>query len=237
RGRVGRGARRAYAYLFTQDGARSASAAKRLQALAANDHLGAGFAISARDLDLRGAGDLLGDDQAGHVKLIGVGLYQDMLAHALRVARGEAPEQEPPPPDLNLGLPARIPEIYAPEPDTRLALYLQIDGVDDAEDALAVASLIEDRFGPLPEDVQTLIAMARLRPLCKALGIRRLDAGPTGIAATFTREAIAALDCADRDWKVDGERIISPHGSDDAAERLAMVQGFIEDLAEEASAR
>ncbi|MDB5544801.1 MAG: box helicase domain protein [Hyphomicrobiales bacterium] len=232
RGRVGRGARRAYAYLFTQGGARSASATKRLQALATHDHLGAGFAISARDLDLRGAGDLLGDDQAGHVKLIGVGLYQEILAHALSVARGDAPAHEPPVPEFNLGLPARIPEAYAPEPDTRLSLYLQIDGIDDADAAQACASAIEDRFGPLPEDVLTLVAMARLRPLCKELGVRRLDAGPAGIAATFTREGLAQLDCAGRDWKFDGERIVSSHGSEDATERLALVEAFIEELAD-----
>jgi transcription-repair coupling factor (superfamily II helicase) len=232
RGRVGRGARRAYAYLFTQGGARSASAAKRLQALAAHDHLGAGFAISARDLDLRGAGDLLGDDQAGHVKLIGVGLYQEILAHALRVARGEGPAQEPPLPEFNLGLPARIPETFAPEPDTRLSLYLQIDAIDDADAAQACALGIEDRFGPLPEDVLTLIAMARLRPLCKELGVLRLDAGPAGIAATFTRESVRRIDCSGQGWKVDGERIVSGRSSEDATERLALVEAFIDELAE-----
>jgi transcription-repair coupling factor (superfamily II helicase) len=232
RGRVGRGARRAYAYLLTGAAARTGSAGKRLQALAAHDHLGAGFAISARDLDLRGAGDLLGDDQAGHVKLIGVGLYQEMLAHALSVARGEAPAQEPPPPEFNIGLAARIPEDYAPEPDTRLALYLQIESVADEEAAQACASIIEDRFGPMPDDVRALIAIARLRPVCKRLGIRRLDAGPAGTAATFTREGIAALDCAGRDWRIDGERVISKTGSDDSVERLALIEAFVEDLAE-----
>jgi len=84
----------------------------------------------------------------------------------------------------------------------------------------------------MPDDVRALIAIARLRPVCKDLGIRRLDAGPAGTAATFTRDGIAALDCSDRDWKIDGERVISPKGSDDPAERLSLIEAFVEDLAE-----
>lgn len=230
RGRVGRGSRRAYVYLLNDGCETWAGAEKRLHALAALDHLGAGFAIAARDLDLRGAGDLLGDDQAGHVKLIGVGLYQELLAHALALARGEEPDDAPPP-EFNLGLPARIPDDYVPDPDLRLALYAQIARIDDEEDAAAAESAIVDRFGPMPGETAALLAYARLRPLCRALRLRRLDAGPAGMAATFAPGRMAAFDCGDRGWKVDGDKVVAREGSDDPAARLALLQDFVGELA------
>jgi transcription-repair coupling factor (superfamily II helicase) len=126
RGRVGRGRARGIAYLLTDPAETVAPATrKRLATLETLDRLGAGFAISARDLDLRGAGDLLGEEQAGHVKLIGADLYQHLLGRALRLARGEASGDESPP-VLNLGVAGRIPEDYVPEPEVRINLYARL---------------------------------------------------------------------------------------------------------------
>ena len=233
RGRVGRGSRRAFVYFLTESGdVKWVAAEKRLRALQALDHLGAGFAISARDLDLRGGGDLMGEDQAGHMKLIGVGLYQEMLAHALAIARGEEKQDREPQPDINLGLAARIPEDYVPEPDLRLKLYGEIDALDDTADLTALELTIADRYGPLPDDVTTLLAAARIRLLCRNLGIRRFDAGPSGMAATFAPARLDALSAAIRktDWKLSEHRLVSPHGSEHPAERLDLAERFLEQV-------
>ncbi|MDB5595576.1 MAG: box helicase [Hyphomicrobiales bacterium] len=233
RGRVGRGSRRAFVYFLTESGdVKWVAAEKRLRALQALDHLGAGFAISARDLDLRGGGDLMGDDQAGHMKLIGVGLYQEMLSHALAIARGEETRDREPPPDINLGLAARIPEDYVPEPDLRLKLYGEVDALDDTADLTALELTIADRYGPPPDDVTTLLAAARIRLLCRKLGIRRFDAGPSGMAATFAPARLDALSSAigKTGWKLSEHRLVSPHGSEDPAERLELAESFLEQV-------
>ncbi|MDQ4061081.1 MAG: DEAD/DEAH box helicase, partial [Pseudomonadota bacterium] len=154
RGRVGRGRLRGVAYLLTDPAAKiGAATEKRLRTLEALDRLGAGFAISARDLDLRGAGDLLGEEQAGHVKLIGVGLYQHFLERALRVARGEAPGDDWSP-ELNLGLTGLIPEDYVPEAEVRINLYARLARLQRSGEIDAFGDEIEDRFGPMPEAVR-----------------------------------------------------------------------------------
>ena len=236
RGRVGRGARRAFAILFKHGGARWAAAERRLNVLAAHDRLGAGFQISAQDLERRGAGDLFGEDQAGHVKLIGAGLYQELLAHALAVARGESEADEPPPPEVNLGLALRIPDDYAADPDVRLTIYNLIATNDDAQSEETVHSAIADRFGPLPVDVERLIAMARVKEACRRLGIIKLDVGPNGMAATFTKQAALRMQTMEPDWTINGTRIVSPRGSADPAERLALLTDFMAAFEEAASA-
>lgn len=183
RGRVGRGGRRGQVLLLTEPGQEIAEATlKRLKTLEAFDRLGAGFAIAARDLDLRGAGDLLGEKQAGHTKLIGIDLYQHLLTHALRQARGEQVEVWTP--ELNLGLSGRLPEDWIPETDTRLSLYARLARIEDGGALDAFEAELEDRFGAIPEPAAALLQLTRLRLLARAAGVEKVDAGPAAIALT-----------------------------------------------------
>lgn len=167
RGRVGRGRIRGTAYLLTEPGQMLPKATeKRLRTLVALDRLGAGFAISAQDLDQRGAGSLLGEEQAGHVKLIGADLYQSMLRRALQGGSIEELWS----PDLNIGLKGSIPEEYISDPEMRIILYARIARLDVAESVDDLEDEIEDRFGSLPQAVQDLISLAELRQICPAFG-------------------------------------------------------------------
>ena len=181
RGRVGRGGRRGQVLLFTEtDKEVAPRTLKRLRALEAFDRLGAGFAISARDLDMRGAGDLLGDTQTGHMKLIGVELYQQLLQGALRAARGEEVDRWTP--DLELGVEGRLPESWIPDEEVRATLYTRLARLSDAAAIDLFEEELEDRFGALPEEATVLLAIARLRAGARAAGIARIVAGPGAIA-------------------------------------------------------
>ncbi len=181
RGRVGRGSRRGQIMLMTDAANPIAEAtAKRLNTLAALDRLGAGFAISARDLDLRGGGDLLGDSQTGHMKLVGVELYKHMLEAALRHARDEP--DAPVPPQLRLGIYGRLPEAWLPDVDLRLQLYVRLARLTSLADLDAFEEELEDRFGALPGDAQTLLTIVRIRLLGQLLEFERIDAGRAAIA-------------------------------------------------------
>ena len=183
RGRVGRGGRRGQLLLFTDtDDAIAPHTLKRLRTLEAFDRLGAGFAISARDLDLRGAGDLMGDTQAGHMRLIGVELYQQLLEGALRAVRGE--DQERWTPVLHLGLDGRLPETWVPDEDSRITLYARLARIKTAEELDLFQEELEDRFGPAPEETERLLSIARLRLHMRAADVARIDAGPAAIALT-----------------------------------------------------
>ncbi|HEX8669725.1 MAG TPA: DEAD/DEAH box helicase [Allosphingosinicella sp.] len=183
RGRVGRGRARGYLVLLTEPDAEIAPATlKRLRTMEALDQLGAGFAISARDLDMRGAGELLGEEQAGHMKLIGVGLYQHLLEQAIRTARGEPADAWLP--ELHLGVTGRLPEVWIPEEDVRINLYLRIARLASAAEEEALAAELEDRFGVLPEEAARLLAIAAIRRLAREARIARIDAGPAAIALT-----------------------------------------------------
>ena len=191
RGRVGRGARRGQIYLVTEAGAKIAPRTmSRLQTLQAFDRLGAGFAISARDLDMRGAGDLLGEEQAGHVKLIGVDLYQHLLERALRNVSGDAVADWTP--EVNLGASGRFPDGWIPDEDIRIGLYGRLARLrdkrelDDFEDELA------DRFGEPPLEAHHLLAQRRIQHMAKAAEVERLDAGPAAVALSFRHGAVPA---------------------------------------------
>ncbi|HWX51508.1 MAG TPA: transcription-repair coupling factor, partial [Roseomonas sp.] len=208
RGRVGRSRARGNILLLTDpEEPPSAAATRRLNTLQAFDRIGAGFAISARDMDLRGAGDLLGEEQAGHVKLIGIGLYQHLLEGALRAARGEA-EQAEWTPQVKLGISAAIPEDYIAEDALRVELHARMGEVSRKGDAAALEELaeeIEDRFGAPPPPVRHWLDLARLRLRCRHLGVRRLEVGPQGAVA-----------------QLEGERLVLRQPSDTPAERLAL---------------
>jgi transcription-repair coupling factor (superfamily II helicase) len=238
RGRVGRGRVRGIAYLLTDPAETVAPATrKRLATLETLDRLGAGFAISARDLDLRGAGDLLGEEQAGHVKLIGADLYQHLLGRALRLARGEASGDESPP-VLNLGVAGRIPEDYVPEPEVRINLYARLAKLGPEERAAALAHELEDRFGPMPEPVRELILAAEARKLCRGLRIPRVDAGPQAIALTFREDLVphaavqATTDHRDGALEWRGERLVLAQPTETSAERLQALLELLHALRE-----
>ncbi|GGH07356.1 transcription-repair-coupling factor [Alsobacter metallidurans] len=185
RGRVGRGRRRGVFVMATDPRQKlGAGARKRLETLAALDRLGAGFAISARDLDHRGAGDLLGEDQSGHMRLIGAALYQDLLERAVLAARGE-PVEEDWTPAIGMADPGAIPVDYIPEPDVRLELYVRLVRARGEADLAALSDEIADRFGDPPETVERLLERARLAVACRTLDVSRLDMGPQAIAASF----------------------------------------------------
>jgi transcription-repair coupling factor (superfamily II helicase) len=182
RGRVGRSARRGFAYLLSDPEAEQTELSEeRLRALQELERLGAGFAISERDLNLRGAGDLLGEDQAGHLKLVGPSLYRHLIERALLAARGD--EAEDYIPELNLDVAARVPFDYVADEEARLELYGRLARAETEADALEEE--IEDRFGSIPAPVWDLLALARIRQACRRLGIARIDAGPQAIAITF----------------------------------------------------
>jgi transcription-repair coupling factor (superfamily II helicase) len=197
RGRVGRGNRRGQVILLIEsEDAIEAHTLKRLRTLATFDRLGAGFAISAQDLDMRGGGDLVGEDQAGHMKLIGVDLYQHLLGNALRLAGGEDVERWSP--ELNLGIAGTLPESWIPEGDLRLSLYVQLSRIEDDGGLDAFEDEMLDRFGPLPADAATLVAHARIRLAARALRIARIDAGSAAIALTLRRDC--AIDMTKTDF-------------------------------------
>lgn len=187
RGRVGRGNRRGQVILLTDtEDTIGERTLKRLRTLATFDRLGAGFDISAQDLDMRGAGDLLGETQAGHTKLIGIDLYQHLLGGALRKARGEDAERWTP--ELNLGPAGGFPAEWIPEPDIRLSLYIRLSRIAEDTALDAFEDELVDRFGALPDDAAALLARARVRLLARDARVERIDAGPSAIALTPRRD-------------------------------------------------
>jgi len=231
RGRVGRGRIRGTAYLLTEAGETLPKATeKRLRTLEALDRLGAGFAISAGDLDLRGAGALLGEEQAGHLKLIGPDLYRHMLQRALR---GETRRDEGGP-ELNLGLAGLIPEGYVNEPEMRINLYARLAGFDAAESIDDLAAEIEDRFGAMPQPMRNLLDLTYVKQLCLRFGIARIDAGPQAIALTFRPGAVDSLplqpmmeqSAGELRWS--GERLILARAEEGAEERQRHIIALLE---------
>lgn len=190
RGRVGRSHHRAYAYLVVPDRkAMTADAEKRLEALASLDELGAGFALATHDLEIRGAGELLGDEQSGQIEEVGFSLYSDMLARAVRALKSgllpEASADDRAHTQVELNLPALLPDDYLPDVHARLVLYKRIAGATDLDALTELKVELIDRFGTLPEPAQHLFAVQALRQRAAALGIRRLELGATGGRVLF----------------------------------------------------
>ncbi len=194
RGRVGRSRVQGVAYLFTDPAEEVSDATRaRLSTLEAFDRLGSGLDISARDLDLRGGGDLVGEEQAGHMKLIGAALYHRLMERAVRVARGEAPEADWTP-ELQLGEAAALPEAYIPDPVIRINLYARLSRLASAEEVDAFEEELDDRFGPLPPEAVALVTSARLGVLARAAGVRKLTAGPSAVALDLDHAAETAAE-------------------------------------------
>ena len=197
RGRVGRSKIRAYAYMTTEPRKKlTAAAEKRLKVLGTLDNLGAGFNLASQDLDLRGAGNLIGEEQSGQVNEVGYELYQSMLEDAIKaIRRGEvnlAQMDDQWAPQINLGVPVLIPEEYVPDLDTRLGLYRRLSGLTRKVELEGFAAELIDRFGPLPKEVNTLMLVVRIKAMCKRAGIANLDAGPKGATIRFHNDKFAS---------------------------------------------
>ncbi|MEN5341203.1 transcription-repair coupling factor [Stenotrophomonas sp. TWI143] len=191
RGRVGRSHHRAYAYLITPDRrAITPDAEKRLEAIASMDELGAGFTLATHDLEIRGAGELLGEDQSGQMAEVGFSLYTELLERAVRsIKQGKLPDldagEEVRGADVELHVPALIPEDYLPDVHTRLTLYKRISSARDNDALRELQVEMIDRFGLLPDPVKHLFAVAELKLRANALGIRKLDLGENGGRIVF----------------------------------------------------
>ena len=225
RGRVGRGNRRGQVILMTEAGEIAERTMKRLRTLATYDRLGAGFAISTADLDQRGAGDPLADTQAGHMKLIGVDLYQHLFQAALKEARGEDAALWTP--ELNLGSAGCLPSEWIPDADIRLGLYVRLSRLVDETRLDALEGELADRFGPLPPAAERLIDASRIAILARATGIARIDAGPAAIAIT-PREAAQDMSKCVGLAKKDGRWLLKEQTDD--ADRLARVTSLLESI-------
>ncbi len=197
RGRVGRSKTRAYAYLTTKPRQKlTKTAQKRLRVLGSLDSLGAGFTLASQDLDIRGAGNILGDEQSGQVREVGYELYQSMLEEA--IAKMKAGEMEGLSeaddswaPQINLGVPVLIPEAFVPDLDVRLGLYRRLSGLHEKVELEGFAAELIDRFGKLPREVNMLLNIVRIKSMCKRAGIARLDGGPKGATIQFHNDKFA----------------------------------------------
>ncbi len=194
RGRVGRGKQRGYAYLtWPQNHRLSAAAEKRLDVMQTLDNLGAGFTLASHDLDIRGAGNLLGDEQSGHIREVGIELYQQMLEDAVAEMRAERgrkrTEDRDWTPNIQLGLPVLIPEDYVRDLPVRLGLYRRIGALPSDAETQAMAAELVDRFGPLPPEVDNLLQVVTLKRLCREAGVEKVEAGPKGMVIGFRGNA------------------------------------------------
>jgi len=176
RGRVGRSQAQAYAYLLVPDeAALSSEAQKRLKALMEFTELGSGFRIAMHDLQIRGAGNLLGQAQSGHLAEVGYELYLQLLESAIREYKGEPLEEAVPDPELHLPLAAYLPEDYVPDVQQRLALYRRLSGRLTPEMVAELEQEFLDRFGPLPPEGRNLLEVVRAKHRLRHMGIKRLD--------------------------------------------------------------
>jgi len=230
RGRVGRSHHRAYAYfivppkkLMTRD------AGKRLAAVEASDSLGAGFMLSSHDLEIRGAGELLGDEQSGQIQEIGFSLYTEMLDRAIASLKsGDEPELESPlftGPEIELHFSSLIPDTYLPDVHTRLILYKRIANAQNVDELRDLKVEMIDRFGLLPEETKNLFAITEMKLQSAEMGIRKIEANQSGGRILFTDKPninsnpiIKMIEDQPTIFKMDGPeqfRIVKPFKSKD----------------------
>jgi transcription-repair coupling factor (superfamily II helicase) len=195
RGRIGRSKQRAYA-LFTVPADRKLTdtAERRLTVLQSLESLGAGFQLASHDLDIRGAGHLLGEEQSGHIREVGYELYQSMLEEAVASLKTGAEDYEDRnewSPTIALGTPVMIPEHYVPDLQVRMQLYRRLGDLQDAREIDAAGAELIDRFGPLPEEVEALLKTILIKALCRAANVEKVDAGPRGAVLTLRHNEFA----------------------------------------------
>jgi transcription-repair coupling factor (superfamily II helicase) len=194
RGRVGRSKARAYAYFTTPNKQKLTEGAdRRLKVLQSLDTLGAGFSLASHDLDIRGAGNLLGDEQSGHIREVGFELYQAMLEEAVASLKGGdlGETQDQWSPQISLGTSVLIPETYVADLQLRLGLYRRLSTLEKRADIDAFAVELTDRFGELPDEVRHLLDVMEIKALAKQAGLQQLDAGPKGALIAFRKNQFA----------------------------------------------
>jgi transcription-repair coupling factor (superfamily II helicase) len=197
RGRIGRSKVRGYAYLTLPPGRLlSPAAEKRLNVMQTLDTLGAGFTLASHDLDIRGAGNLLGEEQSGHIREVGIELYQQLLEEAVATARtggdggGAEAEAESWSPQINVGTAVLIPEDYVEDLSARMGLYRRLARLIDASEIDGFAAELVDRFGPMPEEVANLLEIIAIKRLCVQARIDKVDAGPKGAVVSFRGDTV-----------------------------------------------
>lgn len=192
RGRVGRSKTRAYAYLTVPDEhVATAGAMQRLKVLQSLDTLGAGFTLASHDLDMRGGGNPLGEEQSGHIKELGVELYQHMLEEAVAELKDDdSATDQSWTPQVNLGVAVLIPEDYVEDLNLRLSLYRRISDLENDTDSDALAAELIDRFGALPDEVDALLKVMKIKRLCRQAHVEKVDAGPKGIVLSMRHQDI-----------------------------------------------
>jgi len=194
RGRVGRAKSRAYAYMTTPAEKQiTLSAERRLKVLQSLDSLGAGFQLASHDLDIRGGGNLLGEEQSGHIREIGVELYQQMLEDAVNELKTRAGQEGLEgdrgwSPQINTGAAVLIPEDYVPDLNVRLSLYRRLSDAEKAQDREALAAELIDRFGPLPPEAGQLLKVVAIKGLCREANVAKIDVGPKGAVVSFRND-------------------------------------------------
>jgi len=194
RGRVGRSKIRAYALLTLPAQQKiTVHAERRLKVLQSLDTLGAGFQLASHDLDIRGAGNLLGEEQSGHIKEVGFELYQQMLEEAVMSLKAgiTEPVADRWSPQITIGTPVLIPEEYVTDLAVRLALYRRLAEIEDEQDIEPFAAELVDRFGPIPQEVEHLLQIVRIKTLCRRANVEKVDAGPKGVVLLFRDNSFA----------------------------------------------
>jgi len=247
RGRVGRSKTRAYALLTIPPNAKLTPAAeKRLKVLHSLDSLGAGFQLASHDLDIRGGGNLLGEEQSGHIREVGFELYQSMLEEAIASLKegGIETGEDQWSPTISLGTPVLIPETYVPDLQVRLGLYRRLSAFEQQSDIDAFAGELVDRFGPLPDEVRHLLGVVQVKMLCRKAGVASIEAGPKGAVVSFRNNSfgnpaglLKFIAENHRSMKVqpDHKLLVKADWADPAA-RLADVRALAGRLAELAAA-
>jgi transcription-repair coupling factor (superfamily II helicase) len=243
RGRVGRSHHRAYAYLLTPNRkALSLDAVKRLEAIESLEDLGAGFVLATHDLEIRGAGELLGESQSGELTEVGLTMYLDLLEQAVKALKeGREPALDRPlaaTAEVELRIPSLLPESYVPDVPTRLAMYKRLAAAPDGTAIDELTEEIVDRFGPLPPPATNLLRVARLKLTARALGIRRLDLGPQGGYALFEetnqvdpRAVIRLVQHPDGDYRLEGSlKLRISVENETEAERFEFAEKFLDGL-------
>ncbi|HXS51732.1 MAG TPA: transcription-repair coupling factor [Usitatibacter sp.] len=242
RGRVGRSHHQAYAYLLTPpEDALSASAKKRLEAIQAMEELGAGFYLAMHDLEIRGAGEVLGESQSGGIHEVGFALYTEMLEHAVKSLRkGKEPDLSRPlevATEVNLHAPALLPEAYCGDVHERLVIYKRLANCEAEEDLERLTEELVDRFGPLPDAARVLLECHKLRIQGAPLGVQKIDAAPSGIVVQFVPEPpvdarrVLSLVQSSRIYRLPGpDRVKIDMKHDDLRQRSNEVRQFLKKL-------
>ena len=244
RGRIGRSKVRAYAYL-THDPRKKLTpqGQKRLEVIETLDTLGAGFQLASHDMDIRGAGNLLGEEQSGHIREVGVELYQQMLEEAVAMARAGVDVDHMPAdkwsPQINIGTSVLIPETYVEDLGIRMSLYRRLAELEDKADIDAFAAELIDRFGDLPDEVENLLDIVAIKQLCRQAGVDRVEAGPKGAVIGFYKDMppdaakiMQWIDSKKGSIKIrpHDQKIVATRHWETPAERVKGVQSLMKEL-------